>query len=396
MFLLLEHPQDEVAAKTVRSIEELKSLNDQRKILLPDNLPPSPPLEPTKVNGDVKMSDVDDLPAHHTSDEVPDSDDASAAGRKLRRGHDRAAERKRKAEKEQERKEKAEAAAKLPKQSKQFIKVLKDIQKKEEEIAECEKEIAIIDNDLREADCPRTRVLGKDRFWNRYYWFERNGMPYAGLPNSSTAEAGYANGCIWVQGPDDLEREGYIDMVAEYQDEYVAKFDITVPERKKREEGTTSVYNAWQWGYYSDPEAVDGLLDWLDPRGFNELKLRKEIVNYRDKIVKNMENRKKYLGLGSSASATSSPKVEEGKKETAGGKRMSTRGARTAATTPEPPSYRCLSWQNTMALDEIGHLHRDEPPPVRARKQSAKRKEAAIVEPEPAATRGKKARQSGK
>ena len=376
----------------------MKGLNDQRKILLPDNLPPSPPLEPVKANGDVKMSDAEDLAAHHTSDDIPDSDDVTAAGRKLRRGHDRAAERKRKAEKEQERKEKAEAAAKVPKQSKQFIKVIKDIQKKEEEIAECEKEIAIIDNDLREADCPRTRVLGKDRFWNRYYWFERNGMPYAGLPSSSTADAGYANGCIWVQGPDELERQGYIDMVPKFQDEYVAKFDITVPERKKREEGATSVFNARQWGCYSDPEVVDALLDWLDPRGFNELKLRKEIVIYRDKIVKNMANRKEYLGLTDSASSPTSSKSGEGKKESfsgnSGNKRMSTRGNRTAATTPEPPTHRCLSWQNTMALDEIGHLHREEPAPVRARKQSAKKKETVVAEPEPVTTRGKKARQS--
>jgi len=372
---------------TGNRIEELKSLNDQRKILLPDNLPPSPPLEPVKLNGDVKMSDVEDLPAH-TSDEVPDSEDGAPGGRKLRRGQDRAAERKRKAEKEQEKKEKAEAA-KQPKQSKQFLKVVKDIQKKEEEIAECEKEIAVIDNDLREADCPRTRVLGKDRFWNRYYWFERNGMPYGGLPNSSTADAGYANGCIWVQGPDDLEREGYIDMIPEYQEEYRVKFDMTVPERKKREEGDTSVYNAWQWGFYSEPEQVDALLDWLDPRGFNEVKLRKEIVNYRDKIAKNMNSRKEYLGLARLPSPTS--RNEEDKKEN---KRMSTRGSRTAATTPEPPAYRCLNWQNTMAIDELGHLHVDEPPPVRPRKQTAKKREAAVIEAEPLTTRGKRAKQT--
>ncbi|KAL2024404.1 hypothetical protein VTK56DRAFT_8215 [Thermocarpiscus australiensis] len=408
--------------KRKQLIEELKSLNDQRKILLPDNLPPSPPLEPVKTNGDVKMSDVEDLPVNNTSDEVPDSEDEGPA-RKLRRGNDRAAERKRKAEKEQERKEKAEAAAtKAPKQSKQFQKVLRDIQKKEDEIAECEREIAVIDNDLREADCPRTRVLGKDRFWNRYYWFERNGMPYGGLPNSSTASAGYANGCIWVQGPDDLEREGYIDMIPEYQDEYRAKFNMTVPERKKLEEGGTSVFNASHWGYYADPEDVDALLEWLDPRGVNELKLRKEIVNYRDKIVKNMENRKAYL-----ASPEEKKKKEEeaaaAKEPAAGaagggagaaggaGKRMSTRGraAAAAATTTttvtaslsEPPAYRCMNWQNTMALEEIGHLHSQEPPPARSRKPT-KKKEAATVaaaaavvaEPEVVVTRGRKGRQS--
>ncbi|KAK1750792.1 imitation switch two complex protein 1 [Echria macrotheca] len=357
--------------KRKQAIEDLKGLNDQRKILLPDNLPPSPPLEP-KTNG---LSDMDDLPAH-TSDDVADSEDGVPT-RKLRRGQDRAAERKRKEQKEQEKKEKAEAAK--PKQSKQFLKVMKDIQKKEEEIAECEKEIAIIDNDLREADCPRTRVLGKDRFWNRYYWFERNGMPYGGLPNSSTADAGYANGCIWVQGPDELEREGYIDMKPEYQAEYVAKFEITVPERKRREEGPTSVFNAWQWGYYSEPEEVDALLDWLDPRGFNELKLRKELVNYREKIAKNMKNRKVYLGISSEGEATTVSPVEvEEEKEKDSKKRMSTRGSRTAATTPEPPACRCLNWQNTMALDELGHLHGDQPAPVRARKQTARKREAAV------------------
>ncbi|KAL2139605.1 hypothetical protein VTI28DRAFT_4946 [Corynascus sepedonium] len=393
--------------KRKQLIEDLKSLNDQRKILLPDNLPPSPPLEPAKTNGDVKMSDVEDLPAN-TSDEVPDTDEDGPA-RKLRRANDRAAERKRKAEIEQERKEKAEAAAKMPKQSKQFQRVLKDIQKKTDEIAECEREIAVIDNDLREADCPRTRVLGKDRFWNRYYWFERNGMPYGGLPDSSTASAGYANGCIWVQGPDELEREGYIDMAPEYQDEYKAKFGMTVPERKQLEEGATSVFNAFQWGYYAEPEDVDALLGWLDPRGFNELKLRKELVNYRDKIVTNMENRKKYLAEAEEqlkeknaeddVEATPAPAPSTTTTNSSGSKRMSTRargvttisapplqeqadepgqGAAPSSKKTKPKYYRCMNWQNTMALDEIGHLHSVEPPPARTRKVT-KKKEAAMA-----------------
>jgi hypothetical protein len=341
------------------------------------------------------MSDVEDHPAH-TSDEVPDTDEDGPA-RKLRRAADRAAERKRKAEKEEkERKEKAEAA-KMPKQSKQFQKVLKDIQKKEEEIAECEREIAVIDNDLREADCPRTRVLGKDRFWNRYYWFERNGMPYGGLPDSSTASAGYANGCIWVQGPDELERVGYIDMEPQWQDEYKAKFGMTVPERKKMEEGPTSVFNAHQWGYYDDPEAVD------------------ELVNYRDKIVTNMKNRKAYLNPeGEEKDKENGEKDKNSENNSTPApaqpsppKRMTTRarGIATIAAPPREPEpepakpkhYRCMNWENTMAIEEIGHLHSVEPPPTRSRKMT-KKKEAAVkekeAEQEMMVTRGKKGRQS--
>ncbi|KAI1504274.1 ATP-utilizing chromatin assembly and remodelling N-terminal-domain-containing protein [Biscogniauxia marginata] len=341
-----------------QAIEDLKILNDQRKILLPENMPPSPPAELT--NGDVKMADAEDS-AEEPSEEAADSEDGAHVRRKLRRGGDRAAERQRKRE-EQERKKEAELAAKVPKQSKQFLKLMKDIQKKEDSIKKCEDEIATLDNDLREADCGRTRVLGKDRFWNRYYWFERNGMPYGGLPNSSTADAGYANGCIWVQGPDDMEREGYIDLVPEYQDEYKAKFKMTVPQRKKMEEGRTSVFNARQWGYYSEPSEVDSLLNWLDPRGFNELKLRKEILLYKDKIVTSMENRTKYLSVEHDAAKETEKKEES--------KRMTTR-TKTQAS-PEPPTFRCLNWTNTMAIDEIGHLHSEPPPPPKPRKAGRK------------------------
>lgn len=375
------------------SLEDLKVLNDQHKTLLPDNVapPPSPTQDAIEVNGDGRMSDAEGTPLLDASDEVAESGDDAVvpARRNLRRAEDRAAERRRKKEEEQERRERADAAAKLPKQSKQFVRLLKDIQKKEDLIKECEEEIATIDNDLREADCPRTRVLGKDRFWNRYYWFERNGMPYGGLPDSSTAAAGYANGCIWVQGPDELEREGYIDMIPEHQGEYRAKFDLTVPERKRREEGATSVFTATQWGYIDDPAAVDVLIEWLDPRGFNELRLRKEIINFRGKIVKNMENRRAYL--------RQEEKEEKRDDEGVTTKRMSTR-TRTAQT-PEPPSYRCLAWQNTTAVEELGHLHSEPPPPPpvsRSRKQSRKKgaADAAAAETEAETEAPRKKRKS--
>lgn len=311
-------------------------------------------------------------------EDMMDTDDDIHQGRSLRRGNDRAADRQRKREEELERRGKAEAAAKMPKQSKQFTKLLKDIQKKQDVIKRCEDEIAIIDNDLREADCPRTRVLGKDRFWNRYYWFERNGMPYGGLPNSSTADAGYANGCLWVQGPDEMEREGYIDMKPEWQAEYKAKFDMTVPERKKREEGATSVFNARQWAYYDNPEDVDTLIAWLDPHGFNELKLQKELKIHQENIKTHMVKRREYLN------------PSEEKKEDDTKKRVSTRAKQPP---PSHAAHRCLAWHNTMAIDELGHLHSQQP---RSRKPT--KKEKMVVEEREARgeARGKRDRGSGR
>lgn len=355
-----------------QAIEELRQLNEQRKLLMPEN---EPVVEangtPAKEEIDVKMVDADESIVSR-DEEGEDSQDENS--RKKRRSRVLTDKKKKHEEEEKLKKAKEKALEKSkPQQSKQYIKLLKDIQKKEEVIKKCEEEVAIIDNDLREADCPRTRVLGKDRFWNRYYWFERNGMPYAGLPDSSTAHAAYANGCIWVQGPDDLEREGYIDLPADLQAEYKAKFNMTVPERKAMEEGETSVFNARQWGYISDPDDLDRLIRWLDPRGFNELKLRKELVAYRDRIAKHMENRKKYLS-SSDAEGDEGDKKEEPKRVS----------SRIREKTPEPPSYRCQQWENTMALEDLGHLHGDPPPPPRSKKQAKKREAVVEAAPRPA------------
>jgi len=344
-------------------MEELRLLNEEKKIQLPANMPASPTVESKSLDNDVKMTDVVEDEAHDSVEEVIDTDDDPHQGRYLRRGQYRDAERKRKRVVEQEKREKAEAEAKLPKHTKQFTKLLKDISKKQAQLTECEEEIAVIDNDLREADCPRTRVLGKDRFWNRYYWFERNGMPYAGLPNSSTADAGYANGCIWVQGPDDIEREGYIELEPEVQHQYRLKFNMTVPERKMLEEGTTHVFTARQWGYIDEPSSLDDLIQWLDSRGLQEMKLKKELILFRDRIAHNMEKRKAYL-------SPSAEDVEE--KATESGKRMSTRKKEVPV---DPTGQRCLAWHNNMAVEELGHLHSDQP---RARRP-AKRAAAAIV-----------------
>lgn len=287
------------------------------------------------------------------SDVVADTEDEEPhQGRSLRRGNDRALERKRRQEEERERKEQA---ARQPKGSKQYQRVLKKIEDEKAKILAYEKEIAMLDNDLREADCPRTRVLGKDRFWNRYYWFERNAMPYEGLPSSSTAMAHYANGRLWVQGPDDMEREGFINVSPEQNKQYLRDFHVTVSEREKREEGPTVLSNAREWGYYDEPESLDQLISWLDSRGVRELKLRKELQLQRDNIAKYMKNRRDYLRQSAERAESEEPPI-----------RMSTR----TKTYGDDHRYRCLKWRNGTALTENGHLH------VEAARPSKKAKRA--------------------
>lgn len=347
------------------SMEELRLLHEERKVLQPENASQSPQPE-TEELADSKIGiddeeDGDQDVAADTEDEEPHQ------GRSLRRANDRAVQRKKRQEEERERKAKAmaEKAKKPTKQAKQFEKVLKKIEAVKVKIRDYEEEILTIENDLREADCPRTRVLGKDRFWNRYYWMERNAMPYAGLPTSSTASAGYANGCIWVQGPDDIERKGFIELSEAENMQYRRAFHMGVPERKMIEEGSTHVFTARQWGYYDDPDQLDRLIGWLDSKGVREIKLRKELQVQREKITTHMLKRKEYL------SSYDEKKSESGEPLA----RVSTR----TKTYIDLSGHRCLAWKNLTAIEELGHLH-SEPKPPSYKKKSGKADKKAVEE----------------
>ncbi|SZF06086.1 unnamed protein product [Blumeria hordei] len=320
-------------------LEELRMLFDERKLLSPldSSLSPSG-INTISVIVESKEN-VGSIP-----DEIADTEDESKEVRSLRSGQDQIMQRKRNREAQREKKKKVELEAILSNNAKKSAKLAKDIQKKQELITKCENEIATLDNDLREADCPRVRILGKDRFYNRYYWFERNGMPYGGLPTSSTAHAKYANGRLWVQGPDEIEREGFIDLGPELQGNYKDKYGMTVPERKNLEEGPTSVYNAHQWGYYEDADSLNSLITWLDTRGINELKLHKELKLYHDQISYNMKRRSEYLQLD--------------KSERSDTNRIMTRRMEHSS---ESSANRLSAWKNNIAYTEIGHLHSDEP-----------------------------------
>ncbi|KAL8927438.1 MAG: hypothetical protein Q9208_002243 [Pyrenodesmia sp. 3 TL-2023] len=356
--------------KRKAAMEDLRLLHEERKDLQPESRTASPipeleEVEDSKLNGATE----DEVEAEDEDEVMDTEEEAPHQGRSLRRANDRAAQRQRRLEEEKLRKERAQAdkAKKPSKQEKQFEKVLKKIEEAKEQIREYEEEVLVIENDLREADCPRTRVLGKDRFWNRYYWFERNAMPYAGLPDSSTAFAGYANGCVWVQGPDDMERQGFIELCDSENAQYFKAFMMTVPERKMIEEGQTHCFNARQWGYYDDPDDLDKLIGWLDKNGVRETKLRKELQTQRDKITTYMGKRKEFLG------SSQEKKLENGDVAT----RISTR----TKTYHDPASSRrCFAWSNLTAERENGHIHSEPKPPANNRKQTKAAKKAVEEE----------------
>jgi len=289
--------------------------------------------------------------------------------RARRRGGDRANERKRKRVEE---KAKAEAAAKIPKTSKQFQKVVKSIESVKAKIAKEEEAIVTLDEDLRQADCARFKMMGQDRYWNKYWWFERNGMPFGGLPDSSTAHSGYANAMIWVQGPDDTERQGFLveevgtkaatvsDMDGDIKMNGHEEDRITVLDRQAHEENGTTLASPTQYGFIETPEEFEQLMSWFDVRGMREKKLKATFELFKQNILDGMRNRKQYL----SESATAAAETENG----SGTGRMSTRGKNHF----EPHVWRSLKWRNDVARDEMQHTHYDQPQP---RKNASKKKD---------------------
>jgi hypothetical protein len=305
----------------------------------------------SQVNGAAAAADIEipDVPEVNGKDPESSENSEDEPPRTLRGGHDRKRKREEEAAKKEKAKKEKAAAPKLTKAEKELKKTLEDIEAKRQEILGCEEEIEDITSELRETDCQRTKCLGRDRFCNRYVWFERNGMPFGGVPNTSTAHYGYANGRLCIQGPDQMDVDGLINRAQEEQDDYEQAFGMTVFERKELEEGTTHLADATQWGYIDDPVAVDQLMGWLDERGNREKALRKQLGEWRDMIVECMKKMRSHLDECEAKKAA----AEE--EEESGAIRVSTR-MRTYVDLDQT-KWQCLAWKNSIAEDQLGALH---------------------------------------
>ncbi|BFZ60434.1 hypothetical protein YB2330_001470 [Saitoella coloradoensis] len=235
---------------------------------------------------------------------------------------------------------------------KDFTKLQKALEAAMKDIKRCEDEITTLNYDLAEADCQRLRLLGKDRFHNRYWWCELNGMPHRGMPDSSTY-AGYATGRIWVQGPARSDLDAHHLLMKKYMyfdprtgdpkkgEEIREEAGKAFGERKQKEEGETCMEGPLDWGYYDTPEQVGQLLQWLKEKGVRELKLRNAIIARKSDIIDGMRSREHYL----SQAIIDHPPPE------------TRRSARGKEYDGPPEHWRVLKWKNLAAMDHLGHLH---------------------------------------
>lgn len=200
-----------------------------------------------------------------------------------------------------------------------FLKLLNTRSDRIKEVDNLKKQRIEIDKTLVELNTQRVRYLGRDRFWNRYWWFERNGLPNlggnkgdeedeedgddnSGLRGENGRENGqdedyqeeeesdgeydsetYLMGRIWVQGPSVLDQR------------HLLKNDEDGLKRKVAEEGEMVLKKENDWAYIDEVKDFEDLIVWLEDKGTRERALKKELKDCKNRIINSFKARLKFL-----------------------------------------------------------------------------------------------------
>ncbi|KAI9475445.1 MAG: ATP-utilizing chromatin assembly and remodelling N-terminal-domain-containing protein [Benjaminiella poitrasii] len=173
--------------------------------------------------------------------------------------------------------------------------------KLEEEERMIRKKEEHLETSMRRYMTLRIRPLGKDRFSNRYYYFDNIGI-------SNT----HGSGKLYVNSPSDgdillmMERDDVTDwperpwgygggvwFIKQLMQEQGLVEECEWLARRISELQANPVpteYRGW-WKYYEEPEEIEKLLSWLNPKGVRENKLKNEILKQQSIIIDSMKKR---------------------------------------------------------------------------------------------------------
>ncbi|RDX55953.1 chromatin remodeling complex protein [Lentinus brumalis] len=202
-----------------------------------------------KANGNVD----EDVTMHESSDlsDIPVSDGESAPRTSTRRS----AAKERKA---------ARAKASSIKQAQAEHRRL------DEEVNKLDRRLEGIEREFRKLlGCIRVKPLGRDRFYNRVWWFD--GMGAASLIGSG-GTVQYGTGRIFIQG------------ASEFDAEILHRREENIEERRRIEEGPEGMLGANEWAVYNDLEEVQEFVAWLNPKGVRELALKNAFTKWWNHI----------------------------------------------------------------------------------------------------------------
>ena len=112
----------------------------------------------------------------------------------------------------------------------------------DEEVNKCERRLEQIERDFRKLlGSIRVKPLGRDRFYNRIWWFD--GMGSMSLLGSG-GSVQYGTGRIFIQGP------------SEHDVEILKRREEDIRARRLEEEGEEGMLEVGEWAVYDDLETV--------------------------------------------------------------------------------------------------------------------------------------------
>ncbi|CAL1696016.1 unnamed protein product [Somion occarium] len=188
----------------------------------------------------------------------------------------------------------------------------------DEEVNKLERRLEGIERDFRKLlGAIRVKPLGRDRFYNRIWWFD--GMGSASLIGSGGAIQ-YGSGRIFVQGP------------SEFDNEVLERRDGDVKARRLEEEGEEGMLGVGEWAVYDTIESMDAFVAWLNPKGVRELALKNTLTKWWPHIGPGMRRR--------TADLTSTARAPEA--------RRSTRTKQTGSDLSREPY---MQWTNRRAVN---------------------------------------------
>ncbi|KAI9062985.1 chromatin remodeling complex protein [Trametes sanguinea] len=147
----------------------------------------------------------------------------------------------------------------------------------EEEVNKLERRLEGIEREFRKLlGSVRVKPLGRDRFYNRVWWFD--GMGAASLIGSG-GTVQYGTGRIFLQGP------------SEFDVEVLRRREEDVDRRRREEEGEEGMLDVGEWAVYNDVDEVREFVDWLNPKGVRELALKNAFTKWWNHISPGMRRR---------------------------------------------------------------------------------------------------------
>ncbi|KIK71184.1 hypothetical protein GYMLUDRAFT_33320 [Collybiopsis luxurians FD-317 M1] len=234
--------------------------------------------EDPAADEDVKMEDPSDL------SDVPASDNGSESGKSRKNGSKQPKDLRQKAQLQAHSKQREAARAKQA----SVKQAMAEHRRLDEEVNKLERRLEAIEREFRKLlGGVRVKPMGKDRFYNRIWWFD-------GLGSGSLVGSGgtvqYGAGRIFVQGPSEFDSD---HMMRRTDD------DVPVQARRLEEEGQEGMLGPGDWAVYSDIEELEEFVAWLNPKGQREVALKQALTKWWFHITAGIKRRMQDLNAHS-------------------------------------------------------------------------------------------------